>query len=150
MTNKFTVEISTAYSPELAAGIGLLGPQLDPLFSSDPVPEARLRSIIDSPSHDQLIARRDNALIVGAATMSVVMGSLFGERGQLEDFVLDASVQGGPVAPMMWEAMSNWCASRGLPEWYFQTEPDKPRAVGFYNRNATLLPDSITYKGVVS
>jgi hypothetical protein len=149
------VETVRVYTPEIAAGIGRLMPQLDPSFPDTPIPEDRLRYIIDSSEHDQLIAVASRIGIVGAATMSIVRGAGFGARGQLEDFVTDGTAGIRGAGSMLWhEAMMKWCIEKKLDGFYLQTETWRNEAgrnaIEFYQRaGATLLDGTVTFSAKV-
>ena len=146
-TPDISVEVCKEYTPEMAAGIGRLMPQLDESFPPAPIPEGRLRYLIDSPDYDQLVAVANKIHVVGAATMSVVRGAGFGQRGQLEDFVVDEEHRGSGVAGQMWSLMLEWCAGKGLEDFYLQTETYRPGAIKFYEKHAALLGETVTFKG---
>jgi ribosomal protein S18 acetylase RimI-like enzyme len=133
----------TEYSADIDAGIARLMPMLDANFSDLPQPE-RLQRIINSPSHDQLVAvRASDQLVVGAASMTVVMGYGLGMAGRLEDFVVDSEARRQGVAATMWGSMMDWCMQRGLAEMVFETERDRPEALAFYEKmGAVIVKDS--------
>src|SRR5436190_1155079 len=118
---EFTAGVAGIYTDHLAAGIGALMPDLDETFPDSPIPRGHLEDgIIKDPNYDQLVVVKNEivtrganetilmgteddetfderiarGLIVGAATMSIVKGAGFGQRGQLEDFVVRAEEQG--------------------------------------------------------
>ncbi len=166
-TSEFTAGVAGVYTEHLAAGLGGLMPDLDASFPADPIPRDRLEHIITSPDYDQLVVVQNGLAtpdvyqmpfdeviargkIVGAATMSIVRGAGFGERGQLEDFVTAAELQGQGLGTLAWNAMAAWCRDRGLRNFYFQTETDRPDAVKFYDRRGALHhPESLHYEMVV-
>lgn len=85
-----SVERLQTYSPEDATGIGRLRPFLKDNGTDEPVDDQILRRIIDSPDRDQLVARDVNQnRIIGAATLNIIVGSIAGRKGWLEDFVTD-------------------------------------------------------------
>ena len=110
----------TAYTPEAAAGVGALMPDLDPGFGAEPTPERLLRKIVESPDSAQLIVVRheledvQRARIVGAATVSITIGAGFGIRGQLEDVVTPPSERGRQpgqevnAAGLLWDSIVGW------------------------------------------
>ena len=136
----------TEYQPEIAAGIGRLLVQLDPSFSSEPVPEEVLGPIIDSPDHDQFVALLDSQ-VVGAASMSVVRGAGFNKRGQLEDFVVDQEMRGQGIGRTIWNSLVSWCEKKDLPGFYLQTETFRPEAIAFYEKvGAEIMGQTVTYQ----
>jgi GNAT superfamily N-acetyltransferase len=147
--NNVRVEVCEQYTDEISAGIGALMPQLDESFPATPIPEDHLRYIIESPDYGQIVAVKNDIQVVGAATMSIVRGAGFGKRGQLEDFVVDNNERRSGVSGRMWGLMIDWCLSKGIPngELYLQTETYRPEAMRFYEKNGSLMPETLTYKG---
>jgi len=146
----YSVEICRRpYTPEIAAGIGRLMPQLDGSFSDTPITPEFYQEVADSDYHDRLIAVRNEIQVIGAATLTIVLGDGMGRRGQLEDFVVDEAERGTPLARDMVHAMYEWADAKGVPQGkvYWQTETYRPAAIGFYNKVATRLEETITYEG---
>jgi len=134
----YKVGILTEYSPEVAAGIGNLMPQLDENFDSEPTPQDKLERIIASPDRCQIVGYDNNGGVVAAATMNTLMGAGKQTEGWLEDFVVDESVRGSGVATQMWNEMGNWCRSQGLAQFSFGTETKREDAVAFYEKQGAV------------
>ena len=103
------VKVSTVamYSERIAEGIGRLMPDLSPNLPETPITREHLDEVIHSPYHDQLIAEV-NYRIVGAATMSLVIGGFPANRkAWLEDFVVssDEAVRGKGVGFELWKGV---------------------------------------------
>lgn len=138
-------EVLTSYSPEVAAGIGRLMPQLDPSFSGDPTPQGWLESTIACDTRDQIVALHTGQ-VVGAATMNVVGGAGKGVEGWLEDFVVDEDLRGQGVAQTLWQEMIRWCQEQGLPSFSLETEEHRKAAIRFYEKQgAKLVPGTTTH-----
>ena len=138
------VERLSTYTPEDAAGIGRLLPFLSESFSGMPIPEHHLRSIVESPCHDQLVARQGDARIVGAATLSLIMGAGAGSKAYLEDFVTDPATKG--VGSALWQEMGRWCIERNT-ELHFTSNQTRIAAHHFYlNRGAQIRNTSVFKK----
>ena len=144
--DNIVVQELTEYSEWAAKGIGELMPHLDPSFSSEPTARDLLGDITSSPSHAQLIAiSRELALardpdeqrsgrIIGATTLSMVMGAGFGRRGEMEDVIVDPAARGRGIGGMLLEATDRWCESKGLSFLMFVTEAHRPGAIRMYEK----------------
>lgn len=137
------VERLQIYQPEDAAGIGRLMPFLADSFSGDAIPEDRLRSIIDSPYHDQLVARQKSNRIVGAATLSLIIGAGAGSKAYLEDFVTDPETKG--VGSALWREMGRWCLERDV-DLHFTSRATRLAAQHFYLNRGAEIRDTNTFK----
>lgn len=137
------VERLTDYRTEDAAGIGRLMPFLSDRFSDEPMDEAILRAIIDSPHHEQLVARLDG-MIVGAATMNLLMGPGVGKQGYLEDFVTDEEVRGQGIGRRVWDGMLEWCHEQGV-DFRFTSNPGRSAAHEFYLRRGAVIRDTAVF-----
>ncbi|HET7529139.1 MAG TPA: GNAT family N-acetyltransferase [Candidatus Saccharimonadales bacterium] len=142
MTKDLRVERLTEYSPGDAADLGSLLTALSGRFTGEPVPESLLREIIESPYHDELVARLEGR-IVGAATLSIIMGAGAGKKGYLEDFVVDKSIRRGGIGTRIWQEMMLWCEERGV-DLEFTSRPERQDAHEFYaSRGAKIRPTSV-------
>lgn len=137
------VERLQVYRPEDAAGIGRLMPFLNSSFSSDPIPEERLRNIVESNYHDQLVARQTDDRIVGAATLSLIMAAGAGRKGYLEDFVTDPETKG--VGSALWREMGRWCLEQQV-DLHFTSRPTRIAAQHFYLNRGAEIRDTNTFK----
>lgn len=136
------VERLEAYSEADAAGIGRLMPFLSERLSDEPMAEDVLRAIVESPNHDQLVARLDG-LIVGAATMNLLMGPGVNKQGYLEDFVTDPQFRGQGIGDRVWQAMIDWCKEQDI-DFSFTSNPSREEAHRFYlNHGAEIRETSV-------
>jgi hypothetical protein len=101
------------YNPEDAVGIGRLMPFLSGRLSGEPMAEALLKEIIASPHHEQFVARLEG-IIVGAATLSILMGPAVNKEGYLSDFVADPNIKGARIGHKIWEEMISWCEGHNI------------------------------------
>ncbi|MFO0882489.1 MAG: GNAT family N-acetyltransferase [Candidatus Saccharimonadales bacterium] len=138
------VERLQEYSEADAAGIGRLMPYLSERLSNEPVAEDLLRAIIDSPYHDQLVARL-NGLIVGAATMNLLMGPGVNKQGYLEDFVTDPEVRGVGIGDKVWQAMVTWCQEQDI-DFTFTSHPAREAAHRFYIKHGAEVRDTTVFR----
>ncbi|MGF7228578.1 MAG: GNAT family N-acetyltransferase [Candidatus Saccharibacteria bacterium] len=140
---EIAVERLTEYSEDDAAGIGRLMPFLSERLSDEPVDEDLLRAIIGSPYHDQLVARLDG-LIVGAATMNLLMGPGVCKQGYLEDFVTDPEVRGRGIGDKVWQGMLDWCTERGV-DFRFTSRPNRQEAHRFYVKHGAETRETTVF-----
>jgi len=139
------VRVLTQYEPEIAAGLGRLMLDLSDSVSGDPVAAERLRAIIDSPDHDQLVAELDGR-IVGAAALSHIRGTL-GDKAYLEDFVTSNEARGKGVGHLLWVAMENWCTHRGITVMDFTSSYARKEAHKFYkSHGATICNETAPFR----
>ena len=139
------VSIVTHYSGQIAAGIGSLMPDLSPDLPSSPIPRDELKAIIDSPYHDQLIARHWGQ-VIGAATMSLILGTKppIGRKAWLEDFVVssDENIRGQGVGLELWHGIIEWCQGKDAKTLEFTSQTHREAAHKFYKRQGAVIRDT--------
>ena len=134
------VERLETYSEADAAGIGRLMPFLSERLNNEPMAEDVLRAIVESPHHDQLVAKLDG-LIVGAATMNLLMGPGVNKQGYLEDFVTDPKYRGQGIGDRVWQAMIDWCKEQEV-DLSFTSNPSREEAHRFYLNHGAEIRDT--------
>lgn len=139
-----TIERLTRYSDEDAIQLGALMPFLSSRFTAEPVKEELLTTIINSPLHTQLVARLDGK-IVGAATLSVILGAAMGKKGCLEDFVVDSSVQRHGIGGKLWQEMIDWYSEQGVRSVEFTSGPSRTAAHRFYYAHGATVRDTSVF-----
>lgn len=137
------VERLTVYNPQDAAKIGELLPILSSNFPDKPVDEKLLRDIIDSPHHEQIVARLDGK-IVGIATLSITIGVGAGRKGYLEDFVVNPATQGQGVGSAIWAEITDWCKENGL-KLHFTSNAKREAAHRFYLKHGAVVYDTVVF-----
>lgn len=130
------IERLSTYTPEDAVGIGRLMPFLSERLGGEPIPEELLREIITSPHHEQLVARLDS-IIVGTATLSILMGVGMHKQGYLEDFVTDPTVRGKGIGARLWDEMMKWCGEHEI-DLAFTSRESRKAAHAFYASRAEI------------
>jgi GNAT superfamily N-acetyltransferase len=147
--SEFNIEVQrlSEYTEADAVGIGRLMPFLSERLSGDPVSEERLKAIVDSPYHEQLVARLDGR-IVGAATMNLLMGPGMDKEGHLEDFVTDPEVRGRGVGDKVWREMLAWCRENGV-NLSFTSKPSRELAHRFYKNHGAEVRDTTVFRVLV-
>ncbi len=146
MTKTITIERLKKYSDADAAGIGKLGPSLSARFNEDPVNAKTLRTIIESPLHEQIVARDENGKIVGAATMNAVFAPFAGKIGYLEEIVVDANTQGAGIGGKLWDEIVAWAREMGLERIEFTSRKDRAATHAFYEKRGAFVRESNPYR----
>jgi len=137
------IEYLIEYTPEDAAAIGRLMPFLSQKLSNKPIPEELLTQIIESPYHEQLVARLDGK-IVGAATLSIIMGPAVGRQARLESFVTDPEVRGQGIGSKIWDEALRWCVERQI-DLEFTSNPSRKAAHDFYLARGAEIRDTTVF-----
>lgn len=135
-----SVETLRTYTEQDAHELGHLMKSLSDSYDGRPIDQALLEAIISSPDADQLVARL-RGRIVGAATLSTVMGPVAGRVGYLNDFVTDAEVQGQGVGSRLWAEIEQWCVDRDVPL-IFTSRESRHAARTFYERQGVEVVDT--------
>ena len=144
MTNDVIIERLAIYSDDDAVAIGKLLTSLSERFTGNPVPEDLLREIINSPYHDELVARLEGR-IVGAATLSIVMGAGTGKIGYLEDFVVDTSIRRAGIGTKIWDEMKLWCEEHNV-NLEFTSRPGREEAHEFYTSRGAIIRQTTVFR----
>jgi GNAT superfamily N-acetyltransferase len=139
-----TIERLTAYSASDAEQIGKLLPTLSERFSDQPVDGGLLREIIESPHHEQIVARIGGN-IVGTATLSITIGTGAGHKVYLEDFVVSSAAQGQGVGGAIWDEITAWCKERSAPL-FFTSSTKKQAAQKFYLKHGATIRETNVFQ----
>lgn len=132
------------YSDEMAAAIGRLMPFLSENASDEPIPEERLRAIIDSPDREQLLAILEGR-VVGSAVLNIIVGNK-GDKAWLEDFVTDPEMRGQGVGHRLWLEMLDWCREHGINQMEFTSRHQRQDAHAFYEEHGAEIRDTATFR----
>ena len=106
------------------------------------IPEAWFTDLIQSDSHDMLLAIDDTGTIQGIATLSVIMGPIVRRVAYLEDFVTDQSVRGQGVGSELWNAMLDWARDKHCTELCFTSGHGREAAQAFYLKKGATIYDT--------
>ena len=141
------VKILTEYSPETAQRIRELLIQLSRSGKDrGEIPETWFNDLINSPSHDMLLAIDDNGKIQGIATLSIIMGPIVRKIAYLEDFVTDESCRGQGIGTLLWNAMLEWAKDKGCTELNFTSGHGREAAWKFYQDKGAEIYDTNFFK----
>lgn len=138
------IERLTMYSEQDAIDMGKLMPVLSEKFSNQPINRGLLKEIIESPFHEQIVARLD-ARIVGCATLSITMGVGAGRKAYLEDFVVDPTIQGQGIGGKIWEEITKWCTEQDL-RLFFTSSAEKEDAHRFYEKKGASVRNTTVFQ----
>lgn len=139
------VESLSSYDTSDLAAIGQILLSLSPNFSSETALEDLLRQLIDSPSHEQLVARDTSGRIVGIATLSVTIGIGAGRKAYLEDFVVDSQSQSQGVGGCLWGAMLDWCRTHQAVSLNFTSRTSRSAAHAFYLKHGAEIRETTCF-----
>lgn len=137
------VKILSEYSPTVVQRIRELLVQLSRSGKDrGEIPEQWFTDLINSDSHDMLLAYDDDDKIVGIATLSVTMGPITRKNAYLEDFVTDTSVRGQGVGSALWDEMLKWAAAKGCKNLVFTSGHGREQAQQFYLKKGAEIYDT--------
>jgi GNAT superfamily N-acetyltransferase len=142
--SEIIVEQLTEYTQADAAGIGALMPELSSGFSGEPIEEALLREIIESPDRAQLVARKAGK-IVAVATMNLIIGPGAGRISELEDFVTDPNEQKQGIGDMLWQEVVRWGSEKGATKLTFTSHPSRDKAHSFYLKRGCQVRETTVF-----
>ena len=106
------------------------------------IPEAWFKDLIESDSHDMLLAYDDEGTIIGIATLSIIMGPIVRKIAYLEDFVTDANLRGQGIGSALWDAMIDWAKAKNCTELNFTSGHGREAAQEFYKKRGAEIYDT--------
>jgi len=124
-------------------------PSLTEHYDGRSVNEAGLKKIIESPLHEQFVARDDNGRIIGMATLNEVISIYHGSVAYLEDIFVDANSGQRGIGSMIWEEMLNWCRERGIKRMEFTCRPERTAAHNFYLKHGCEIRNTDAFRLVI-
>ena len=144
------IKTLTEYTPETATRIRELLIQLSRSGKDrGEIPKEWFDEIINSPSHDMLLAVDDNGKIQGIATLSIIMGPIVRKVAYLEDFVTDSAVRGQGVGGQLWEAMLAWAKAKNCTELNFTSGHGREAAQEFYKNRGAEIYDTNFFRKII-
>lgn len=146
----YTIETLSQYTEHDARAMGQLLTSLSDTFDGSPISEQTLRNIIESPFHDQLVARDETGTIIGMLTVSITIGAGVHRGAWLEDFVVDRSTQGTGVGGKLWDALIEWCRAHDARKLDFTSKPTKVAAQQFYLKRGAVVRDTNYFRVTIA
>ncbi len=146
----YTIETLSQYTEHDARAMGQLLTSLSDTFDGSPISEQTLRNIIESPFHDQLVARDETGTIIGMLTVSITIGAGVHRGAWLEDFVVDQSAQGTGVGGKLWDALIEWCRAHDARKLDFTSKPTKVAAQQFYLKRGAVVRDTNYFRVTIA
>lgn len=143
------IESLTEYSAKDATEIGELMPYLSKKFDGSPISKELLTEIINSPSHEQLVARDESDKIVGTATLTIVIGAAIGKIAYLHDLVVDSKIQGAGIGSEIWKAIIDWCKNNNIDKLEFTSNPKKEGAHRFYLKHGAEIYETSFFRKII-
>ena len=144
------IKTLTEYTPETATRIRELLIQLSRSGKDrGEIPKEWFDDIINSPSHDMLLAIDDDNKIQGIATLSIIMGPIVRKVAYLEDFVTDSAVRGQGVGGQLWEAMLAWAKAKNCTELNFTSGHGREAAQEFYKNRGAEIYDTNFFRKII-
>lgn len=144
MLDNLIIERLEKFDIEDAKGIGKLMPFLNERFTDDPMSSDILNAIINSPYHIQIVARL-NGQIVGAATLSLILGPVTKKKAYLSDFVTNPDIRGKGVGSKIWDEMIAWCKEKDA-NLTFTSNPTREQAHKFYLDRGAKIYETTVFK----
>ena len=135
------------YTPEMAEQVrGLLVELSRSGKDKGEIPEEWFNEVISSPYHDLLVAESEG-MVLGIASVSVVMGAGIRKNAYLEDFVVSERTRGYGVGSAIWEAILSWARGKGCRKLEFTSGSGREAAQKFYlNRGAEIYETNFFQK----
>ena len=106
------------------------------------IPKEWFDDLINSDSHDMLLALDDNNQIIGIATLSIIMGPIVRKVAYLEDFVTDQTLRGQGIGSALWDAMLDWAKDKHCTELCFTSGHGREAAQAFYQHKGAKIYDT--------
>ena len=113
------------------------------------IPEEWFNALINSDSHDMLLAIDDNGKIQGIATLSIIMGPIVRKTAYLEDFVTDNNCRGQGVGSQLWQAMLEWATAKKCTELNFTSGRGREAAQEFYKKRGAEIYDTNFFRKTI-
>lgn len=138
-----TVEVADEVTDELVEAWVRLTPQLS--SSSPPPDREQLAEIVASPATFLLVARGDDASIVGSLTL-VLFRIPTGLRAWIEDVVVDGDARGQGVGEALNRYAIDVAAERGARSVDLTSRPSREAANRLYQRLGFVPRDTNVYR----
>ena len=127
-------------------GINRILPNLTEHYDGRSVDQEGLTKIINSPLHEQFVARDQTGRIVGMATLTEVISIYHGSVAYLEDIFVDPDAGKCGIGSMIWSDMLDWCRERGIKRMEFTCRPERIAATNFYIKHGCKIRKTNSFR----
>jgi GNAT superfamily N-acetyltransferase len=141
---EYSVELLTEFSVSDAAEIGALMNQLTPDYPGDPIPEDRLKKIIESDDREQLVVRMGGH-VVAAATVNL-LETTTDTKLYLDNFVTDAICRRLGIGSAMMDKIKEVAREKGATQIAFTSNPDRTDAHRLYENNGANIKNTLSFR----
>lgn len=134
-----SVDEVRAYTPDLAAEIGLIIPDLVPDHDGSPVSEELLREVIYNERSALFVARTRQLRLAGTATVNLMTHPM--RRKSYLDYLIvssDPAIRGKGIGQRLFEAAEEWSAKHGAERMEWTTR----NAQGFYLKQGASIHET--------
>ncbi|MCL2451965.1 GNAT family N-acetyltransferase [Candidatus Saccharibacteria bacterium] len=128
------------------ADINRILPNLTEDYDGRSVDKTGLKKVIDSPLHEQFVARDDEGRIIGMATLAEVISIYHGSVAYLEDIFVDPTAGQRGVGSAIWDEMLNWCRERDIKRMEFTCRPEREAARKFYLKHGCEIRNTDAFR----
>jgi ribosomal protein S18 acetylase RimI-like enzyme len=125
------VEIATSFTPDVAAAVQALVPQLS--RSNPPPSDEAVAELVASPATDLFLAYDDDGTVLGMATLAVFRIPT-AMRAWIEDVVVDEAARGKGVASAITLAMVDRARELGCATVDLTSRPSREAANRLYRK----------------
>ncbi|PSO43275.1 hypothetical protein BRC19_01270 [Candidatus Saccharibacteria bacterium QS_5_54_17] len=119
-------------------------PDLSERKTGEPIPEERLRVLIEQSNTGVFVAYQGEE-VVGAAIAHILVG-FTGSRAMLQDFVTSQHVRGQGAGYAIWQELLEWCRKRGIQRLVWMSDPKRTGAHAFYQRQGAEQLDKNVFE----
>ena len=144
------IERMTSYTKRDLADLAKLMRELSAKFAGE-IDSRILDEIVNSSERVQIVARDDETgRIVGAATLTKLIGPAAGRAARLDDFVVDSAIRGAGLGAKIWDEMIRWCRENNLTRLEFTSRPERTAAHQFYLKHGAVIRETTQFRVEIS
>jgi ribosomal protein S18 acetylase RimI-like enzyme len=137
------VSIATDFTPDVAAAVQALAPQLS--RSNPPPTSDQVAELVSSPATDLFLAYDDDGTVLGMATLAVFRIPT-GMRAWIEDVVVDTAGRGKGVGSALTLAMIDRARDLGCVTVDLTSRPSREAANRLYQKLGFAVRETNVYR----
>lgn len=138
------IEVLETYKPAYATALGRLMTFLSEKADGQPISADLLKDIIASKHHRQYAAWIGETM-VGAATLSIILGPRAGRYAYLNDLVVDPAYPDYHIGTRLYAEIEAWCRAEHM-RMDFTSRPDRQAAHRFYLNKGAVIRDTTVFR----